>query len=274
MYAKRLLSLALSLLAADAVVAGPCLPRSLETSSVVSSVTSSASASSTTESLSTESSSSTESYSTIESASTTESLALTTSSSESTSTTFFTTTTSADSTTIETSTSAPTTTTSTEPYNPIPTFKVVAVGGPVPGAELRSTGETGNILTFNPTYSGTRVLSFSLEPSTGRLLESNGKYMCLYYGGGLSTVTVCNPESAGVKYLTCTVNSDHTLSCSGPDGHRYFDDEGEEAIYDTGATVDHFYVTWQGWGYYSYIGGANVVGGGLIPVKYGLQQVN
>ncbi|RSL88445.1 hypothetical protein CEP52_015225 [Fusarium oligoseptatum] len=257
-------SLAIGLLAADAVVAGPCIPPSSDTSSAVSSATSSASASSTTES-----------YSTTESASATESLTLTTSSSfESTSTTFFTTTTSADSTTIETSTAAPTTTTSTAPYNPIPTFKVVAVGGPVPGAELRSTGQTGNILTFNPTYSGTRVLSFSLEPSTGRLLESNGKYMCLYYGGGLSTVTVCNPESAGVKYLTCTVNTDLTLSCSGPEGHRYFDDEGEEVIYDTGATVDHFYVSYQGSGYYSYIGGANVVGGNFIPVKYGLQQVN
>ncbi|RSL83362.1 hypothetical protein CEP51_004557 [Fusarium floridanum] len=264
MYAKRLFSLAIGLLAADAVVAGPCIPPSSDTSSAVSSATSSASASSTPES-----------YSTTESASATESLTLTTSSSfESTSTTFFTTTTSADSTTIETSTAAPTTTTSTAPYTPIPTFKVVAVGGPVPGAELRSTGQTGNILTFNPTYSGTRVLSFSLEPSTGRLLESNGKYMCLYYGGGLSTVTVCNPESAGVKYLTCTVNTDLTLSCSGPEGHRYFDDEGEEVIYDTGATVDHFYVSYQGSGYYSYIGGANVVGGNFIPVKYGLQQVN
>ncbi|RTE83230.1 hypothetical protein BHE90_002227 [Fusarium euwallaceae] len=269
MFAKRLLSLAIGLLAADAVVAGPCIPLSSDTSSAVSSATSSASASSTTESLS-----STESYSTTESASTTESLTLTSSSSESTPTTFFTTTTSSDSSTIETSTSAATTTTSTAPYNPIPTFKVVAVGGPVPGAELRSTGQTGNILTFNPTYSGTRVLSFSLEPSTGRLLESNGKYMCLYYGGGLSTVTVCNPESAGVKYLTCTVNTDLTLSCSGPEGHRYFDDEGEEVIYDTGATVDHFYVSYQGSGYYSYIGGANVVGGNFIPVKYGLQQVN
>ncbi|KAM6516812.1 hypothetical protein FSOLCH5_007754 [Fusarium solani] len=216
------------------------------------------------------------SHSTTETTSTTESLTLTTSlSSElfSTSTTFFTTT-SSDSTTIKTSTSAPTSTSSTAPYDPIPTFKVVAVGGPVPGAELKSTGQTGNILTFNPTYSGTRVLSFSLEHSTSRLRESNGKYMCLYFSGGLSTVTVCGSESDGIKYLTCTVMPDLTLSCSGPDGHRYFDDEGEEVIYETGGTVDHFYVTWQGQGYYSYIGGANVVGGGFIPVKYGLEQAN
>ncbi|KAJ4318371.1 hypothetical protein N0V84_006880 [Fusarium piperis] len=272
MHTKSLWSLALSLLAADAVVASLCRPRSSDTSSAASLTTSSISFSSTSESFS-----STESLSTSESASTTMSLSSTTSSSfdlSSTSTTLFTTTSSSDSTTAETSTSVPATTTSTVPYDPIPTFKVVAVGGPVPGAVLRSTGQVGNILTFNPTYGGTRVLSFSLDHSTSRLRESNGMYMCLYYNGGLSVVTVCGSESDGIKYLTCTIMTDLTLSCSGPEGHRYTDDEGEEHLYETGATVDHLYVAWQGQGYYSYIGGANVVGGGFIPVQYGLEQVN
>ncbi|KAJ4195468.1 hypothetical protein NW767_009790 [Fusarium falciforme] len=217
------------------------------------------------------------SHSTTETISTTESLTLTTSSSSdlsSTSTTFFTTIMSSDSTTVETSTSAPTTTSSTAPYDPIPTFKIMAVGGPVPGAVLRSTGQQGSILTFNPTYSGTRILSFSLEHSTSRVRESNGMYMCLDFGGGLSTVTVCGSESDSIKYLTCTVMPDLTLLCSGPDGHRYFDDEGEQHSYETGAKVDHLYVRWEGQGYYTYIGGANVVGGGLVAVKYGLEQVN
>lgn len=142
------------------------------------------------------------------------------------------------------------------------------------GAVLKSTGQDGHILTFNPTYSGTRVLSFSLEHNTGRLRESNGKYMCLSFSGGLSVISVCGSEVDGMKFLTCMVMTDLTLSCSGPDGHRYTDDEGEQHIYETGATVDHLYVAWQGQRYYSFIGGANVAGGGLIAVRYGLEQVN
>lgn len=150
----------------------------------------------------------------------------------------------------------------------------MAVGGPVPGAVVRSTGQFGNILTFNPTYSGTRALSFSLEHSTSRVRESNGMYMCLYFSTGPSTVTLCGSESGNVKYLTCTVMPDLTLSCSGPEGRQYFDDDGELQSYETGATVDHLYVRWEGQGYYSFIGGANVVGGGFVAVKYGLEQVN
>ncbi|KAM0414630.1 hypothetical protein ACHAPT_013524 [Fusarium lateritium] len=284
MRASFLLSLALGLLTADGVAASLCRLRSSDTSSVASSTMSYPSASSTAESLSpTESLSTEESTSTTGSASTsgpssaTTFLSLTLSSSldlSSTSANVLTTTTTSESSTVETSTSAPATTGSTAPFDPIPTFKVVAIGGPVPGAVLKSTGLQGDILTFNPTYSGTRVLSFSLEHSTGRLRESNGMYMCLVFFGYIPTVTVCGAESDGTKYITCKVMTDLTLSCTGPDGHRYMDDEGEEHFYETGATVDYFYVRWGGQGYYSYIGGADAGAAGFLAVKYGLEEVN
>ncbi|KAF4966908.1 hypothetical protein FSARC_5472 [Fusarium sarcochroum] len=255
-----LLSLALGLIATDTVVASRCKPHSSDTSSAASLTTSSTSASFTTESVSSE-----------ESVSTTESLTLDLSSTFATS---LITTASSDSTTAETSSSEPTTTTSTGPFDPISTFNVVARGGPVPNAVLRSTGEQGNILTFNPTYSGTRVLSFSLDHSTSRLRESNGKYMCLIYKQSLSFLSVCGSETAKYKYLTCKTTADLTLSCTGPEGHVYYDDDGEEAVSETGGTVDHFYVGWEGYGYYSHIGGPGVTGGGYQALNFGLQQAD
>ncbi|EEU33706.1 uncharacterized protein NECHADRAFT_98359 [Fusarium vanettenii 77-13-4] len=200
------LRVALSLLAVDSVVAGPCRPTSA-VSSTASVDTSSATSVESATSVTSASSSATSKASAETSASST----ATETSASLTETTAFTTTTAA-STTVSTSTAA------------APTFTLAAAGqGPVEGKKLLSYNADGNLVTFdspNPLKVPT-ARPYSID-AQGRILNDQGFYLCAHYKpdndflDAPAYITTClNDNLPNSVYLTCRVDGSE-LKCSIP----------------------------------------------------------
>lgn len=138
----------------------------------------------------------------------------------------------ADTTTVaDTTTTAETTTTAGGSF---PTFALRISGGPLDGSPAQQNGYPGASIVFNPTFSGAHASTYAIEPSNGRVRDTQtGVYLCAYYGWSPMSsdpplVTNCyfpiyTGDDQQWNYLTCTVVFG-LLSCTVPRGSCQEDD--------------------------------------------------
>ncbi|PNP76044.1 hypothetical protein FNYG_10602 [Fusarium nygamai] len=116
-------------------------------------------------------------------------------------------------------------TTSTAPVAN-PTYSLLANGGNLNNAQPQGNIEMTSVLVFNPALPQTGgIRTFNIEPSTGRLRDTNGgTYVCAYYGSSPDTsspptIAYCNPSHTGTNegydYLKCEVVGG-VFSCTAP----------------------------------------------------------
>ncbi|KAF5681250.1 hypothetical protein FHETE_39 [Fusarium heterosporum] len=205
-----ILAWALSLLAVDFAVAGPCKPTSVKTTTAISSAAS------------TETPSSTSNESLEASLIETATSATSSITSDGTSTFLTSLETSALSATTEPTTTTIALTTETTSTASIPTFTVVAIGESyVKDKSLAAFNQENIIVTFG-TDTGAVAYPYSID-ALGRISNDQGWFLCGAYIG-----TYDNPNVAAVvvtckteikmrhEFLTCDLTVDHKLQCSIP----------------------------------------------------------
>ncbi|RFN45068.1 hypothetical protein FIE12Z_10686 [Fusarium flagelliforme] len=262
---------AIGLFITDSTLAGPCKPRTSASEEVTA--TSVATSETTTTVLETSTDVVSETATTVTTSATTTAVDINLTTSETETSTAIDFTTVADTTTIaETSAVAETTTTAP---GPIATYSLRASGSPIDGATPQGSGQQGNSIIFNPNFSGVVPRTYAIEPSTGRLQDTDtGRYVCAYYGSSRTPsvpAMVANCRDGDDKrynFMTCkAVNG--LLSCTASRGFCVTDDETDEVTCITTPGVnDQFYYRYSpNGGDYWYVGSASDIPAGYTPIN-------
>ncbi|KAJ4138728.1 hypothetical protein NW768_002596 [Fusarium equiseti] len=155
----------------------------------------------------------------------------------------------ADTTTVADTTVPETTTTA---VIPVATYSFVVRGSPIDGATPQGNDEKGSTLTFTPDFYESRDRTYVIEPSTGRLQDTDtGTYVCVNHRATSTTSTPdlvanCGPDDqigndSFYDFMTCEV-ANGFLSCTAPRATCEFDiDLGDEVCTSGPGVIDQFY---------------------------------
>ncbi|KAH7020310.1 hypothetical protein EDB80DRAFT_220945 [Ilyonectria destructans] len=169
-------------------------------------------------------------------------------------------------------------------FIPIANFKIVAGGGPgspMAGSVLQGNGRNTHSPMFNPTGDMSPI-AFTIEAGTGRVIQSNGLYLCGFYSfqpNYPSELTNCPTEGTWdtipYYFITCEQTADRKLVCSVPAvicTSYYSEEEIVTSCIQTHDKFDQFYTS------LSFAGGYNVYLGsgsynGMVAVDFKVEAV-
>ncbi|KAH7141137.1 hypothetical protein EDB81DRAFT_858164 [Dactylonectria macrodidyma] len=150
-------------------------------------------------------------------------------------------------------------------------FNILAESGPAANIRLGSNEIPGNVLLFGP-EPGFEVQGFTVDPTSGQLLSTNGHRLCAYNSPNYNTLSVCKEDELTDEVpLVCEQPSESygsKLACSASLTNCVLDDSVWVCT-PTGVVYTHFYTkpyedgTWT-----AVIGPENLNEDGLVSTDF------